>query len=144
VEDVLQEAYFLAYRKLAGLRDQASFKSWLYRIAIREAGRARARSQKFWKNWFHSEAIESVPQDRPDPLTTIAQRDEAQQLLAAIPAQERTALLLYAEGWSYEEICQTLHRSMGTVSTWIRRARLRIQDRMSDAPGVGKNKGTSP
>lgn len=139
VDDVLQETYLIAYRKIGDLRDEASFRSWMFRIGVREAFRARSRVRAWWKTLLGDETMDSLPHEQPDPLTSLAQRDEAQILLESIPGRERAALLLYAEGWTYEEICTILQRSMGTVSTWIRRARLRLQ-----AQGAKDSKEKTP
>ena len=40
-DDVLQETFLIAVRKLRGVRDPALFRPWLFRIATREAYRRR-------------------------------------------------------------------------------------------------------
>jgi RNA polymerase sigma factor (sigma-70 family) len=54
-------------------------------------------------------AIERLPSARPDPIEHVERRERvlrAARLLAVLKPQERRAIVLQAEGYSYAEICQ--------------------------------------
>jgi RNA polymerase sigma-70 factor, ECF subfamily len=45
-DDVMQEVFVLAYRKLGSFRDEGSLEGWLYRITSRVAGKHRRRQKR--------------------------------------------------------------------------------------------------
>jgi RNA polymerase sigma factor (sigma-70 family) len=60
----------------------------------------------------------------PDQRLELAQRaDRLQAALRALPEDQRRAVLLYAEGYGYREIGERLSAPLGTICTWISRAR---------------------
>ena len=130
-EDVLQDVYLIAYRRLGTFRRESLFATWIGRIAAREALAACTRFRKMWRRQMpldENDTREGAPTTAP-PDQAIADRDEALELLSQLPARERTAFVLHVEGFSYEEIARTLRRPQGTVGTWIHRARARMQSR---------------
>ena len=121
-EDVCQEVFALIYRKLASFRNQSSFSTWLYRVAVNAALRARKR----WRS-----AAPAVPLDSARLLSVAAQRqapafegDEVlRKLLAPLPAKLKAALVLReVGGLSYNEIAQVLRCSRGAVEQRLHRA----------------------
>ncbi len=128
VEDVLQEVYLRVYRKLPTFRREARFATWMRRIAVREAISARTR----WRRWFQRflPAGDDEPVSRDDAATgAVDERDELIERLRRLPASERAAIVLLAEGWSYGEIAEAIGCPIGTVSIRIHRARERLGER---------------
>jgi len=123
-EDVCQETWIIAYRRLDSFRFEARFKTWLMRIAVREAGAMRRRLARMLRlsRSFSSDAA-PLAQEIGDRL---ADRDEALSLLRLLPVHERTPFVLCAEGLSYAEIADVLRCPAGTVATHIHRARERL------------------
>ena len=125
-EDVLQDVFLLAYQKLHTFRFQGSVRGWISRIAVREASGARSRLRKIWRRVVPLDTLEHRSEPRISALDRFELGEHLTQRLDKLPASERSALLLYAEGWSYPEISEAMDRPLGTVSTWIRRARLKL------------------
>ena len=50
-EDVLQETFLIAYRRLPTWRGEAPLERWMVRIAVREALRARSRLRRWSLQW---------------------------------------------------------------------------------------------
>lgn len=126
VEDVLQESFLLAYRKLPSFRGDAPFGAWLYRITVREALRARSRWRKLWRAVapLEAEQVEAPPQ-------RVGSEELEQELveLGQIPPRARAALVLHAvEERSYEEIADILGCPSGTVGALIHRARAKLKE----------------
>lgn len=115
--DVVQETYIRAARAIHGFRGEASFRSWIARIAINEARtwlRKRARHREV--------SIEAVrdPPDRAGPVDASLARAElaerAFEFARTLPERQRDAVLLRTtEGYSYREIAEILGTSEGSV-----------------------------
>ena len=76
-EDVLQEAYLLAFRAMADFRGEASMSTWLTRIVINEAiGRTRRRSAEIIP--LEVEETMDERQERPEQALL---RSEARRLI---------------------------------------------------------------
>src|SRR5262245_23414815 len=112
-DDIAQEAFVIAWRKLARFEGRSSFRSWVsgigYRIA-RDARRSHARSARRdadWRAEQERETSEAAPmEDR------IALADA----MAALPADQRAAVALcLGEGFSHPEAAAILHLPLGTV-----------------------------
>ncbi|MCP3915069.1 MAG: RNA polymerase sigma factor [bacterium] len=127
-EDVLQDVWLLAYRRLATFQFRARFRTWLSTIAVRQGIKARGKSR------FDAERREPIgvgTEDEPlargaCPFENARDRDEARTLLAGLPPKERASLALASQGWTYEEIAARLESPMGSVATWIHRGRQRL------------------
>jgi len=120
-EDVAQEAFFRAWRKLDSFRGDAQVRSWLYRIATNIALNAVTRSR---------ESPSSEPDRTPDAATPeramveTATRHALAALVADLPEDLRRPYVLREfEERSYEEISQVLGIPLNTTRTRIHRAR---------------------
>ena len=121
-EDLTQESFVRAWRRLATYRDQWRFSTWLYAVARSAAAdAARARRER-----TQAEAPESG-QDA-DPSAELAAREEGEQLWAlareVLSADQRSALwLFYAEERPAAEIGRVLGKSPIAVRVMLFRAR---------------------
>lgn len=131
--DVTQEVFLKAYRGIGKFRGSSSLKTWLYRIAIREAANARRwwwrhhRQQASLETDAGSGATLSIEDPGESPLESFA-ASEVQQIvrsaLRRVPAVFRGAVILHdLEGLGYEEVAEVLDVSLGTVKSRILRGR---------------------
>jgi len=132
--DATQEVFLKAFRGMRSFRRGSSLKTWLYRIAVREALNQR---RWWWRHRRREVPIEveegeswrtmDLPdgQDSPfDVLVTHELQAVVRQALAAIPEVFRSAVILRdLEGLSYEEVAEVLEVSVGTVKSRILRGR---------------------
>lgn len=114
-EDLAQEAFVQAYRSLASFHGQASFSTWLYRIAVNLClNRLRATQREDPK-----EVDASIPDVRADALSELLAAERDRALAAAIeelPPQQRATLMLRAyEGLGHREIAEILGCAEGTA-----------------------------
>ena len=136
--DAVQEAFFSAYRNMAGFRG-GSVKSWLSRIAINAAMDAQ-RLKKRWPADPYPELEDDnwqPPADAfADPVTTSLTSERHHALngaLARITHDQRTAIVLYdVEGYDYAEIAELTKVSVGTVKSRIHRGRLALRVLLHD------------
>jgi len=119
-DDVAQDVWWLVYRSLDRFRFESRFRTWLFRIAIREALSARTKARKILSRTRVMEDLVDAPR------SSYADKEEVRALLARLPASERAAFVMHAEGFRYEEIAEALSCPAGTVATRIHRARQRL------------------
>ena len=134
-EDAAQEAFIKAFRSLTAFRGQASFGTWLYRIATnhcRDLLRHRARHRaESWEAMLedHGETLQQLFASTPDPHAPIIAADLIEQILGRLPPEPRALLTLReVEGLSYQEIAQTLGYSVEAVRARLHRARQDLQE----------------
>jgi RNA polymerase sigma-70 factor (ECF subfamily) len=150
-EDVLQESYMRAYRKLDSFRGDASLSTWLTTIVLNEArGRLRKRHPT-----VGLEQIEALPADAhqvvpfpskfgsEDPAAAAARAEIRHLLEHAIdqlpPAFRVVYMMREVEECSVEETASQLGIKAQTVKTRLHRARrqlrLTLHDRLADTLG---------
>ena len=138
-EDAAQDTFIKAYRNLKKFTPDASFSTWLYRIAVNTC--LDYRKKPFFESLFKSTAegdiylIEQMS-DRPSPdrLYESKQMGHALQksLTLLSPKLRAVIILKEIEGLSYEEIAEVLDTSIGTVKSRISRAREEFRKLMEE------------
>ncbi|MEA2674637.1 MAG: hypothetical protein QOI92_1829 [Chloroflexota bacterium] len=136
--DAVQEAFFSAYRNMAGFRG-GSVKSWLSRIAINaamDAQRLKKRRPADPYPELEDDTWQPPADASADPVTTslTAERHHALNgALAKITGDQRNAIVLYdVEGYDYAEIAELTNVSVGTVKSRIHRGRLALRELLRD------------
>jgi RNA polymerase sigma factor (sigma-70 family) len=128
-EDLAQETFA---RAVAAPPDHP--RPWLFAVAlnlVREDGRRAARQGR---------RLELLRADEPEPPApspdaALERQEETAAVRAALATlgeRDREALLLQAEGFSYEEIAATLGLAKGAVGTTLARARRRLVEAYRD------------
>ncbi len=136
-DDVAQEAFVTAYRKLGTFRGEAQFRTWLLSITWRKAI-DRRKSISRWLKLAVSPTRTETGEESFDQMERVAASnrsqedsfvdDELQQnvtrLIRTLPRKLRDALLLAGTGeHTYEEISQILGAPLGTVKWRVSEAR---------------------
>jgi RNA polymerase sigma factor (sigma-70 family) len=135
-EDVAQEAFLAAYRKMASYRGEASFKTWLLTIAWRRALSHRRSLVTRWRRFVSGDLPEQpvAADGGRTPEATLIDAELAghvQRLVRALPARLRDPLLLCADGeQTYHEIAAVLGIPEGTLKWRVAEARRRLKDRL--------------
>lgn len=140
-EDVVQETFLKAYRKLAAFEERAQFGSWLHRIAANCAYdllRARVR---------HDDRIERTEGPEGDRTLDVAARDPSPERLVAggevrrrmraalarMSALERSAFTLrHVEGMSIAEISSALDLDASAAKQSVFRAIRKLRQALGD------------
>jgi RNA polymerase sigma-70 factor (ECF subfamily) len=138
-EDVLQEAYLLAFRNIGKFRGDAALGTWLTRVVINEAiARSRKTARRAtvirldgdltWGNEAELEAEVSMNDATPEQPEASVMRAEARRLLErhidALPDAFRTVFVLRAlEEMTVEETASCLAIPEATVRSRFFRAR---------------------
>jgi len=131
-EDLAQEAFLRAFRRLEQLRDPARFYPWLRCLAVRLAlRRPRERAVSA------SEQLEREP--GVDCIGQAETRLAVHAVLARLPADLRAALVLRElEGLDYVEIAETLGVPVGTVRSRLFTARERFRALWGETEGTDR------
>jgi RNA polymerase sigma-70 factor (ECF subfamily) len=118
------------------LRRSSSLLTWVYKITVNECYdylRKRKVRRLVYESDFsqedalHAESTEQARDQRPSVEVTVAQRDLALKLLARLPEQERTLLLLKeVEGHSVEELAEMTGINENTIKVKLFRARHKL------------------
>ncbi len=143
VQDIAQETFIRAYRALGQFRGDAQFYTWLYRIAVNTAKKARMDlrrdpvvTETALRNDEEDEtsAVEKELRTEETPESVLAAKEIAQavnQAMQALPEELRQAITLREiEGLSYEDIAEAMNCPIGTVRSRIFRAREAISQRV--------------
>ncbi len=125
-EDLAQETFLCAFKARATLAQVANQRAWLYRVATNLALNALRRRRRFaWLPW---QAWGEERLSRQDVAGAVAGKSTLEAALAALPAELRAPLLLYAsEGLSVAEVARALGLSEGAVKMRLLRARRLFQ-----------------
>jgi RNA polymerase sigma-70 factor (ECF subfamily) len=132
VDDVLQNVYIKIYRGLAGFRGESRLSTWIYQIARNEAiNLARKRRPG-------GTAVEDVvlpAGEDASPEATYGKRelrDRMEVAMAEMDENYRMVLeLRYMGERSYEEIAEAMGLPIGTVKTYIYRAKVQLKKIMA-------------
>ena len=130
-EDITQETFLRALRGIFGFDPARPLRPWLLEIAAnrcRTALATRARRPRL--------APASAAEDHVDPRPGVADPDdlagELQQAIGRLRPEYRLVFLLYHEqNLAYEEIARSVERPVGTVKTWLHRARAELAEHLA-------------
>ena len=148
-EEITQDTFLRAYKKLPTLKDPNQFTGWLYVIANRLCI-DWLRKQKFTVQSLEDTPVEEIDRaayahhisEQRQTETAENQREIVKQLLAKLPESERTVVTLYYLGeMTTREIGKFLGVSVDTIKTRLRRGRKRLQEQQVE-PFVSETLGT--
>lgn len=129
-DDAVQEAFLIAFTRLAELRDPGAFRGWLAQIAVNEV-RGRLRKRR----WLRRIGLDRDEDDAslealasqdatPDMVAELARLDA---LLRRMEPELRMAWMLrYVEGWELTEVATALDVSLATAKRRIKDAKDQI------------------
>ncbi len=126
-EDVTQEVFLRVFRSLHRWDPTRPLRPWIMGITVNRCRTwmaQRARRPEV-VDYLH-ETASQAPADDAGEL-----QGEIQTALAELRPEYRTAFVLFHEqGHSYDDIAAALERPVGTIKTWLHRARLEMLDRL--------------
>jgi len=136
VEDIAQQVFVKAYFSLKRFDQRAAFSTWLYKITVNECWdllRKRKARPLIYEADFSEEqsrqfsATEQRSDSGPDTSERLAMRQRLDNMLDQLDERDRAMLVLKeVEGFSVEEIAETLSLNANTVKVRLFRARRRI------------------
>jgi RNA polymerase sigma-70 factor (ECF subfamily) len=131
--DIAQDSFMRAYRRIGEFRPDRPFARWLFVIARNASLDAIRRRRR-------TAALSSTVEERSadlGPEELALRNDEAARVhlaLDALPDKYRDVLeLYYLGGLRYREVALALDIPLGTVKTYISRAKRRLRDELGAA-----------
>jgi RNA polymerase sigma-70 factor (ECF subfamily) len=123
-EDIAQDAFIRAFEKIHSYNDSYAFSTWLYKIADNIAFR---ELKKVTFTTDIDDIQESLPSDRPSIVDQTNRVLESEKIRTAISTMhinyQRVITMYYWDNFSYDDIADIMDRPVGTVRTWLRRAK---------------------
>jgi RNA polymerase sigma-70 factor (ECF subfamily) len=130
-QDAAQDAFVSAVRALDSFRGDASFRTWLLRIAMnaaRSSGRRAGRRRE-----TSLDVVGERPGSAPDPeeRATVAEEvARAEAALAELPEKQRLAVTLRLQGLSHREIADATDSTEGSARVNYHLGIKRLRERM--------------
>jgi RNA polymerase sigma-70 factor (ECF subfamily) len=126
-EDVAQEVFFRVFRSLNRWDSARPLRPWVLGIAVNRC-----------RTWISRRAKRPALADYLDETSDCKPTDDSAEMVREIRAavdalrdEYREVFVLFHEhGRAYEEIAEVVGRPVGTVKTWLHRARLEVLDRL--------------
>ena len=127
VDDIAQEVFITVYRNLKYFRFESQFTTWLYRITVNRC-----------KDYLRKMNVRKIftPLEEGSEITefsTPVENNDVSKIvmdaISKLPVKLRMPLILKdIEGFSYQEISETLKCEMGTTKSRIFRGRERLKE----------------
>jgi len=127
VDDIAQDVFIIVYRNLKFFRFESQFTTWLYRITVNKCKDylRRINVRKIFSPIEDGYEVSeySIPVENKDISKIVM------DAISKLPAKLRMPLILKdIEGFSYQEISETLNCEMGTVKSRIFRGREKLKE----------------
>ena len=146
--DLTQDIFIKIYRGIGSFHGDASLRTWIYRIALREASNQRRwwgrhKRQEVTIETEFGDSFDGEPMCLKDtlvdghesPFDRAAQeqiRARVEEELRHIPEPFHTVVVLRdIEGFSYEEVAEILGVNLGTVKSRLMRGRAQLKERLA-------------
>lgn len=129
-DDLLQDIFLQAYRKLGSYKGESSLGTWLYRLATNLClDHLRSRQGKM------SQVTDSLDDEGADPVVEPVRPAEAnaarldlEQAISNLPPSYRVAFVLHdVEGYQHDEIAKLLGIAEGSSKSLLHKARMRLR-----------------
>lgn len=127
VDDIAQDVFITVYRNLKHFRFESQFTTWLYRITVNRC-KDYLRKMNVRKIFFPVEdGIEISDYSSPVESNDISKI--VMDAISRLPNKLKMPLIMKdIEGFSYQEISETLNCEMGTVKSRIFRGREKLKE----------------
>ena len=136
VEDIAQQVFVKAYFSLKRFDQRAAFSTWLYKITVNECWdllrKRKARPLVYEADFSEEQSRQYTAPEReaskaPDASDRMALREQLEKMLGQLDKRDRAMLVLKeVEGFSVEEIAESMGLNANTVKVRLFRARRRI------------------
>jgi RNA polymerase sigma-70 factor, ECF subfamily len=136
-QELMQDVFVRAWERLRSFRGEASFVSWLHRLAVNVVLTGARTDRRREARVALAEDLAAVEGDfgtwrkhgaATDPGTAI----DLEQAIAALPPGARTAFVLHdVEGYSHAEIAELTGLAEGTIRAQLHRARKLLMETLA-------------
>lgn len=144
-EDLLQEIFLSAHRKLDGFRGESALGTWLYRLATNHCLdflRSRASRSRQLTDTLEDDPGGYEP-GQPGLAEQTVSKMDLERAMLRLPEGCRAAFVLHdVQGLEHREVAEALGIAEGTSKSQVHKARLRLRALLQRG-GPGGSKGQS-
>ena len=132
-EDLLQEIFLTAYKKLGSYKGESSLGTWLFRLGTNVClDYLRSKGARFSQMTDAFDAEIATPSTEPGPILGVVDRLDLERALPSLPAGCRAVFVLHdVEGFEHREIGSLLGIADGTSKSQLHKARMRLRALLS-------------
>ena len=133
-EDLTQQAFLRAFRKIATFRGESKFSTWLHRLAVNEVLMHLRRQRPAPVPFDEVSGSQEGPLprqylDNDRRLIGTVDRTDLERAIAKLSPGYRTAFVLFdVEGYEHHEIAQLMNWSVGNSKSQLHKARRKLRD----------------
>jgi RNA polymerase sigma-70 factor (ECF subfamily) len=129
-DDLVQEIFLQAYRKLGSYKGESSLGTWLYRLGVNLClDRIRSKAGKM------AHVTDSIDEEDADPVVAPGSpaashvaRMDIERAVETLPPSYRAAFVLHdIEGYQHDEIARMLDISEGSSKSLLHKARMKLR-----------------
>lgn len=137
-EDITQEVFLRAFRKLSQLKDPSLFVGWLKRIAQRLSINHAVRDHKDFQMDDACDVgfLDAQPGSANEAPVLLQQREHIELIRKVLPQlspnHQKIIQRFYFDGWSLIKIAEELSKPVGTIKSGLYNARVRIGNMICD------------
>ncbi len=133
-EDMAQEAFLKGFRLLKGFRGDCSFSTWMYKVTgsvcLTEIRKRKKRGEVELKPVRESSYVSTKAQDNDEA-------DLVRRCVTRLPEKYAAIVTLYyLDEMPYKEIAKIMEIPIGTLKTWMFRARKELRVIVQEELGV--------
>ena len=137
-EEAAQEAFLRVWKALPGFRREASVSTWICAIARNTALRYAKVNRKPGTVSLEEAGVAGAVEGAQSRVQMSGGALDVAYLISCLPERYRPAVMLfYMEDKSYEEVARLLDLPMGTVKTYLHRARKQLAEAIMAAKVTG-------
>jgi RNA polymerase sigma-70 factor (ECF subfamily) len=125
-DDIAQDAFLVAFERMAEFRGEGAFPAWVRRIAARLYLKRRQRDARL--------LLEAEPREpeHVTPYADAAGRIDLDEAMTHLSKAERLSVsLCYGAGLSHTEVSETLNIPLGTVKSHVKRGLDKLRERLA-------------
>ncbi len=149
-QDVVQEAFLRAYRRLDRFESRANFGTWLYRIGVncsldmmrKRKTESSQRVQASGDDPDATDPMDNVASEDPAPdrmMLSAEVKEKVEEAMKELSPVERTAFVLrHFEGHSIEEIGKSLGLGAGATKNSVFRAVQKLRRQLEPLVNTGE------
>ncbi|UZQ85339.1 sigma-70 family RNA polymerase sigma factor [Thermoclostridium stercorarium] len=132
-EDVTQEVFFKAYRKLYMYDTNMKFSAWISRIAHNTCIDTLRKNKNYSVSAEENPVVEDTAEAADEILVRKEKKHWLEEQIRVLKPDYKTPLLLFHQaGLSYEEIAKTMNVPLSIVKNRIYRARKMLKEKMAE------------